>query len=123
MVDNNKPRVVADKLIDQLEGIEGLFAFGAKLYPYEQARGAEPEINEDMRRRQIAKGTNFGPLSAHAYGDSILWGFGATYLFSRVGAKTIFDMGPVRKNIWASGAIFMLGTTLGALVQASMYST
>ena len=60
-------------------------------------------------------------MSADAYGDSILWGFGATFLYTRAGAKTLLDMGPLRKNIWASGAVFMLGTTFGALVQASKY--
>ena len=40
-----------------------MFDFAEKLYPYENIRGNDPEINEDARRKQIAKASNFGATS------------------------------------------------------------
>ena len=123
MVDNNKPRVVSDKLIQQIGEIEELFSFGEKLYPYENIRHNQTELNEDSRRKQIAAGANFGPTSASSLNNAVLYGFASVYLFSRVGAKSVFDMGPLRKNVWTSAAIFMFGMSFGALYQCSQIKT
>ena len=118
MVDIMKPKKVSDNLVEQLNEIEELFTFGEKLYPYEKIRGPAPEVNEDLRRKQIARAANFGPTSAHSYNKAWLYGLGSVFLYSRVGANSLFDFGPLRRNIWTSAAVLCMGTALGALVQA-----
>ena len=117
--DNNRSIVMARKLEGQIEEMMELFDFGEKIYPYEQSRAEKMILNEDERRRQLARGANYGPTAASVLDGSILWGFGAVYLYSRPGAATLFDMSPIRRNFWACGAVFMLATGFGGIVQAT----
>ena len=114
--DNAKARVVADKLIDQLTEMEQLFTFGEKLYSYENIRGNDIEVNEDLRRKQMARGAGYGPTSITSLYGSSFYGLGAVYLYSRIGANTLFDLGPLRRNIWFSMSIFCLGTGIGGVI-------
>ena len=96
-----------------------MYNFGEKLYSYENIREGAPQLNEDARRRQIAKPVHQGSLSGASLSSSPLFGVGALWLYSRPGAKSMFDFGACRKNIWFSFAVFSGGMILGQMVGLS----
>ena len=65
ILDNNQSTRITKNLESQIDEIMDLFNFGEKLYPYENIRGSERELNEDLRRKQIARNANWGPTSMY----------------------------------------------------------
>ena len=108
---------IAQKLESQLGEISSLYEFGEKLYSYENVRGNQRALNEDARRKQVAQGSHFGPTSAHSAAGASFYGLGAMYLYSRVGAKSLFDLSGLRSNIWFSAAVFFFATGFASVAK------
>lgn len=98
----------------QVDDILVMYDLAEKAYSYQNIR-EEATLNEDEQRRRMAAFSSFGIGSKDAVSGCQLYGLGSLYLFSRWGAKSIFDLSTV-KHCWVrSASFFMIGVTYGML--------
>ena len=98
----------------QVDDILVMYDLAEKAYPYQNIR-EEKSLNEDEQRRRMAAFSSYGVGSAEIVQGCQLYGLGSLFLFSRWGAKSVFDMTMVRQCWVRSASFFMIGVTYGML--------
>jgi hypothetical protein len=108
MTELKDPASIVTSLESQVDDILTLYDLAEKAYPYQNIRG-ERSLNEDEHRRQMVSFSTFGVGSVEVVKGSEKFGFASLYLFSRRGAKHLFDFSRIR-NCWVrSLSWFMIG--------------
>ena len=110
------PLKTIDRLDGQVDEILEMYDLGEKLHSYEDLHGPRA-INENERRQNMVsflstKGQSVGILQGCS-----LWGIAALYIFSRRGAANPLDMSRIRQCMWTSTSVFMVGSSLGCMIQ------
>ena len=106
---------IAAQLESQVDEMLSLYDTAEKLHSYQSLHG-ERVLNEDERRKNMVAFATSKGQSENIYNGAVQIGLLSTYLWSRRGASSIFDLSKMRACGWTTASVFMLGTTLGAMM-------
>lgn len=106
----NKPGEITKKLETQVNEMLSLYDLAEQAYPYQQLRGGERPLNEDTHRREMVAFSNYGNGSAQISDKGAMpMGLLSMYLFSRRGAKHLFDFSTMRTCFTRTFSWYMIG--------------